>query len=386
MQNALLSFTGYLRRRCSSAKSKLCRWLRTSTTRSRNVSLVGWYGFHSTGDDLIAWCIRNLVEQRARRIGMRVTWTTERDADLCIIGGGTIIGCDESSVCDRAERVRGPLGILGPGFRNTGESECIAWQPRMRRLFDRAIAAGVRGPITAESLRKYGMAPNAMVVGDPAVWFRPIDVDVPASGPTVGVCIRRMRSDGMEERYTGAEDTYRRFAEVLVALLHRLNATPLFISFAENEFDSDAAGAERLKSMLPDKYRNAPLIPYSDDVRRNTSVLGRLDYVFSERMHPGIIAWVLGKPCIIIENQFNKSADFMAGIGMDRFCLRSDQLSVDNFMPRFEELLTTRHECSALANACFDSHRGLQAELVDQLLYAAIQPRDVRRTLKGKAE
>lgn len=364
-----------LRHQCGFAKAKALRWLRTSLSRHRNISLIGWYGHRSTGDDVIADCIRRLVESRASLLDMRVNWTSDCDADIGVIGGGTIIGCDTSSICDRADRIPGPLAILGPGFRNTGDSDCRAWQPRMKKLFDRAVGAGVRGPLTAKALCDYGMATNAAVVGDPAVWFESTDVTVPVSGPTIGVCIRRMRSDGLEERYTTADDTYRRFADVLLELLQALNATPVFISFAENEFDSDTIGAERLKAMLPSPYRTAPLIPYTDDVRHNMSVLGKLDYVFSERMHPGIIAWVLGKPCILIENQFNKSMDFMASIGMNRFCVRSDELTIGNFMPRLKELLTTRQECSAKAASCFASQRTLQARLVDTFIAAGLRSR-----------
>jgi len=344
--------------------------------RTVRAQLIGWFGFHSSGDDLIAWCIRKVFEARAEKQQLRMLWTQgDEPCDLGVIGGGTIIGCDTSRICERADAITAPLAILGPGFRNTGEEECRRWRPRMQALFDRAIAAGVRGPHTAAALGRYGMVDSVPVVGDAAVWFEPIPVSPVIPGPTVGICIRQMKNTAFEERYAPGDETSRRFASLVPLVLERLQARPVFLSFAENDFDSDSEGAERLRALLPQPYQDAPVVHYSPDVRHNFSLVGQFDYLISERMHPSIVAWLLGKPCIMIDNQYGKGCDFMAGIDMERFCVRTDELTVESYLPRFEELLHRRPELAAAASQRFAHQRLCQAELVDRAMDSVMRRR-----------
>ena len=303
------------------------------------IRIVGWYGFHSTGDDLMEWCIERIFRKRAEKLGAGVEFTASTHCDLCVIGGGTIIGCDTSRICSRVEPMEAPLAIFGPGFRNTGESECRQWAPKMRALFDRSFISGVRGPRTAEALRHYGMAKNVAVVGDCAVWFEPLPLPWQPSTPHVGVIVRSMKNtvDGSEERYLSQKETFQKLAALIPRIAKRLSAKVVLLSFAENQFDSDSEAAGELRAMLPKPYQDAAILPYCDDIRFNPSIISQLDYVISERMHPSIIAWLSAKPCVMLENQYGKSMDFMAGIGMERYCLRTDNLNVDRYMGIFEE-------------------------------------------------
>lgn len=332
------------------------------------ISLLGWYGFNSTGDDMLEWCIKSLFQKRAAARGMKIKWAHESDCDICVIGGGTIIGCDTSGIVERIERTHSPVAIFGPGFRNTGEEECRLWQPRMQLLFERAVAAGVRGPNTAEALRRYNMAANVEVIGDPAVWFEPEQTDEVLPENSVGICIREMKNVAHEQRYAPSEQVYQKFAELVPIICEELQAEPVFFSFAENPFDSDGEGAQRLRKLLPERFRGARIIPFSADVRRNTTMLGQVGYLLSERMHPTFLAWLMGKPCIMLENQYGKSTDLMAGIGMERFCIRTDDLSVATYIPLMKQLLSDRQNLADEAARQFEHQRGLQSQFVEKVL------------------
>jgi polysaccharide pyruvyl transferase WcaK-like protein len=342
--------------------------------RRYRVRLIGWYGFDSTGDDLMAFCIKQLFEQRSRQAGISIEWTDDVLCDLCIVGGGTIIGCDTSQICKKVNTVRAPLVIFGSGFRHTSEEDCRRWALPMRALIARAVAAGVRGPKTAEALKHYGMADDIEVIGDPAIWFEPLALPWRPKGKKVGICLREMRNydKGLEERYLSEQMTLERFAQVVPAVLARLNAAPVFLSFCENDIDSDIQGALRLRERLPDAYREAPIIPYSDDVRLNPSIVGDLDYVISERMHPAIIAWVMGKPCVLLENQYGKCMDFATGIGMERYCLRTDEMTEETYMPLFKEIMENRKNIAAAARMQFEIQKELQGSLADRALSCLI--------------
>jgi len=340
------------------------------SSRPLRVRIIGWYGFRSTGDDMMKWCIERIFHHRIKELGLLIEFTDDNICDLCVIGGGTIIGCDTSNICTRLDAIDAPLAIFGPGFRNTGEEECRKWQPKMRSLFDRAVLSGVRGPRTAEALKKYGMAENVEVIGDSAVWFESIPIPWRPPGPLVGICVREMKNvkTGGEERYVSAEDTLGKLGAIIPLVLERLSAQPVFLSFAENEFDSDSEAARQLRAMLPAQYHEAPILPYCDDVRLNTSIVGQLDYLISERMHPAIIAWLAGRPCVMLENQYGKSMDFMASIGMEEYCLRTDECDIKRYMALFDEIMNRRAKISRQANEAIDKLKQRQMSFVDTLL------------------
>jgi len=303
-------------------------------------------------------------------MGMSLKFTNDDDCDLCIIGGGTIIGCDTSRICNRVDKINAPLTIFGPGFRNTGEDECKRWQPKMRSLFERSLFSGVRGPRTAESLKHYGMVEDVDIIGDSAIGFEPVPLPWRADGPVVGICVRTMKNAevGMEERYISSRETFNRLASVISLVLERLAARPVFLSFAENKFDSDSEAARRLRAILPSQYHNASILPYCDDVRLNPSIVGQLDYLISERMHPAIIAWLMGKPCVMIENQYGKSTDFMASINMERYCLRTDELDNNRYMGLFDDIMNNRKNIVIKTGKLFDILKKRQSRFVDKLL------------------
>jgi len=334
------------------------------------VRILGWYGFASTGDDMMKWCIERVLHDRAMALGIGIEITDDSVCDLCVIGGGTIIGCDISDICTRLDAIDAPLAIFGPGFRNIGEEECRKWQPKMRFLFNRAVLSGVRGPRTAEALKYYRMAENVEVIGDPAVWFEAIPVPWRPPGPSVGICVREMKNvkTGGEERYVSAEDTLGKLGAIIPLVLERLSAQPVFLSFAENEFDSDSEAARQLRAMLPVQYHDAPILPYCDDVRLNPSIVGQLDYLISERMHPTIIAWLAGRPCVMLENQYGKSTDFMASIGMEGYCLRTDQCDIGRYVALFDEIMNRRAKIARQADEAIDKLKQRQLSFVDTLL------------------
>jgi polysaccharide pyruvyl transferase WcaK-like protein len=334
------------------------------------IRIIGWYGFDSTGDDLMQWCIERLFQERARKFGINIEFTDDTCCDLCVIGGGTIIGCDTSQICSRVEKIDAPLAIFGPGFRNTGERECRKWRPKMRALFERSFQSGVRGPGTVEALKHYKMADDVDVIGDAAVGFEPIPLPWQPSAPHVGVVVRAMKNAaaGYEERYASQKKTFENLATIIPIVLDRLSAQPLFLSFAENEFDSDSEAARELRAMLPAQYHDAPILPYCDDVRLNPSIVSQLDYLISERMHPAIIAWLAAKPCVMLENQYGKSTDFMAGIDMEHYCLRTDALDTDRYMARFDDIMAHREEIAAASAKSFDLFRQRQNMFIDTAL------------------
>jgi polysaccharide pyruvyl transferase WcaK-like protein len=358
------------------------KWTRkkNSQTHCLRIRLLGWYGYSSTGDDVLKNCIEKLFIERAGKMGIQAEFTSSDRCDLCLVGGGTIIGCDTSNILQQAEKIRAPLAIFGPGFRYTGESECQLWQPRSRKLFDRALKAGVRGPCTAELLQQYNMSNHVEVIGDPAVWFKPLPLpwSPPKSFLAIVVRVMRNAAAGREERYASHAETLERIARIVPLIIDRLGAEPIFMSFGENQFDSDSEAARELRSKLPERFQNAKVLPFSEEPRLNPSIISQVAYLISERMHPSVFAWLAGRPCVMLENQYGKSKDLMAGIGMERYCLRTDHLSVERYMELFDELMGARESIIAKALKAFQVQKRLQKDFVDDLLRTVIQKKGWR--------
>ncbi|WP_167527573.1 polysaccharide pyruvyl transferase family protein [Desulfosarcina alkanivorans] len=349
-------------------------------SRALKVKLIGWYGFNATGDDLMADCIRRLFQDCADQLSLRLEFDTDTKCHLAIVGGGTIIGCDSADIWPQIDATPAPLAVFGPGFRDMGPEACRQWQGTMKTIFERAVVAGVRGPLTVAALRKWDITSSASVIGDPAIGFRPLDtnrvkyqeLESGTGRPLLGICIRHLKQPGFEERYLDAPETYARFASLIPEVLRYYDACPVFFSFCENEYDSDTMGARYLRDLLPVKYQHAPIVDFHADPMRVASLIARLDYLVCERMHPAILMWTLGKPCLMIDYQYSKAADFLAGIGMSEFCLRSDQLNVDGYMARLARLESVRQKVVREARVTFSRQQSLQRSLAMKAIVEAV--------------
>jgi polysaccharide pyruvyl transferase WcaK-like protein len=366
------------------------------------ILLIGWYGYNAIGDDIMAEITKHLflkeAEKREIQIDFVPLWVVKNlplrliyphlfKNDLIIIGGGSIIGFDTMSLyitlfgpdhtnLHRISRNRKtPLVIFGSGFRmekeKLPEKHCI----HMEELFNRAILKGVRGPVSQQLLIYNRIVNDVDIIGDPALSFYPVPVEYKLTGNLkVGMNVRFMKTGG-EPQYLRNEEIYVIFAELADYYVEK-GAQIYFFSFTENKYDSDIEAAKKVIKLM--KYKNNPkLIPFSNDVLKMCSLIGKFNYMISQRLHPCILGWVQKVPNIGFEYQFLKTADFMNSIGMNEFVIRTDKFSFDTYLEKSEKIIQNRQSIIEHSQRYISHWREKQRQFVNKCLDIMIDNRRV---------
>lgn len=303
----------------------------------KQIKIIDWHGNNATGDDLLGHCAGDFFLERAEKRGIRVEITNDRNCDLAVIGGGTILGVDSMHLYGIVKKIQAPLVIFGSGFRREKRDIGDDNRKAMKYLLKRASLAGVRGYISQQFFihNKIG---TPEVIGDPGILFNPAKVERHFGGKhKVGVFLRNMGKTG-EPQYVDNKTVHHHIARVCDWLTEEFQSRFYFISFAENRFDSDMEGIQSAISLM--RYKDGvEVIPYSSDFIQQCSMIERMDYIVSQRLHPVVLAWSMRKPCIGIDYQFGKTADFMGSIGMDEFVIRTDEFNLDVYKMKFKKLM-----------------------------------------------
>lgn len=345
-KHTLLQSEMWLRHGFSGAKKllrsgmrRVRRAARKALNAPRLIHLIGWHGNDASGDDLLELCVKRLLTESAKKMNVPIEFTEDVDPDLFVVGGGTLLGCDSMGIYHRVARSRAPLVFFGGGFRlehplSSGERE------QLHLLAARASLRGTRGYFSQQLLIRHGVD-SFRVIGDPALVFTPHLTESLSGGFKVGVVVRSMGRTG-EPQYTSNDETSRTIAEICDFLAEECDACFYFLDFAENPQDSDREGAENTITRMKAQHAIAGLRPMPDDPCTAFSVIGQLDYVVSQRLHPTIVAWLLKKPSIALDYQFSKTTDFMSSIGMNDLVVRTDEFSIDLYKRKFRRLMASR--------------------------------------------
>jgi polysaccharide pyruvyl transferase WcaK-like protein len=240
---------------------------------------------------------------------------------------------------ERLRYAKAPLVFFGGGFRRERRRLSDEHRQRMEKLIHRAKLVGVRGYATQQFFVHNGIE-NLEVIGDPVWAFEPVPVPDFPPGFNIGIIVRNMGKTG-EPQYVENRHIHEIIAKVTDYLVERFDAKPYFFSFGENVHDSDSEGARETIALMKDAGK-VELIPMGEDQTAVGSMIGRIDYLVSQRLHPTVLAWIQGKPCVAFEYQFGKTTDCMNSIGMDEFVIRTDEFSLANYRVKFDRLWSER--------------------------------------------
>jgi polysaccharide pyruvyl transferase WcaK-like protein len=341
-------------------------WNNKANTETKIIYLFGWHGNNASGDDLLGHCAKNIYLKRAAKKGLKAKITNSGECDLAVIGGGTILGFDSMHLYSAVREIKAPLVIFGGGFRR--EKREIGHENRktMEYLFGRASLAGVRGYISQQFFIHNDIA-FPEVIGDLGLLFEPEPVKRPFEGEhKVGVFVRNMGKTG-EPQYVDNKTVHNHIARVCDWLAEEFHSKFYFISFAENPCDSDMEGIQSTISMM--RYKNAvEVIPYSPDFIQQCSLIGQMDYIVSQRLHPIVLAWLTKKPCIGIDYQFGKTSDFMGSIGMDEFVIRTDEFNLDVYKVKLKRLMDEKQLIIEHSQRSIQHWRNRLTDFVDKSL------------------
>jgi len=334
---------------------------------TRRIRLLGWHGNRAAGDDLLGGCVQQVFDQAAQDLGLELEFVATDDTDLVVIGGGTLLGPAVPAIADAFAGPRVPLVIFGTGFRSATSLLDDAQAANFRSLMQRASLCGVRGYLSQHHCVVNGVA-EVEVIGDPGLAFQPVEVVPPSDELSVGVMVRAMGKTG-EPQYLENERIFDIVADLADHFLDDLGATLYFFSLAENIHDSDREGAdaviERMSFARDDRVR---FLATGEDPIEAFSKVASMDYVISQRLHPTVIAWQQGKPCVAFDYQFHKTADFMGSIGMDEYVLRTDEYSKGLYLAKYDRLMEERSNLAEQARRAVVYWRDRQLDFARRAL------------------
>ena len=314
------------------------RFIKKSTV-EKKISLIGWYGQGAHGDDIMEIVTKRLFEEVAKSRYLSLQWVDEKDADVIVVGGGTILGVDRMHLSERMKDVRAPVVFFGGGFRREQRDIGNEYIKRTYKLFQKATLKGVRGYLTQQFLVHIGID-HVEVIGDPALTYTPVPVEKFEGEFKIGVAIRSMGKTG-EPQYVDNQTNAQNIALLCDYFAEQYGASLYFFNFAKNVCDDDAEGIEAVIDAMRQKPE-CKTIAFDRDTEESFSLLGQMDYIISQRLHPTILGWQQGIPHIAFEYQFGKTMDFMSSIGMNEFVIRTDEFSLDTYLIKFRRLWNER--------------------------------------------
>lgn len=325
-----------------------------SFRQTKKIYLLGWYGKGGLADDIIGECITKALFGKAREKEINIDFVEKiNESDLVVVGGGSLLGFDSLKLSNKLKKIEKPIVIFGAGYRR--EKRILNEKSRntFKKVLSKVSLIGVRGYVSKQMLLQNGIIEDGEVevVGDPALLFSPTSVRNFEGEFRIGMVARNMSR--FEPQYVTNNIMQRTFAALGDYLAQRFKAKIYFFSFTENIFESDIKGAKKVLKFM--KHGNqAEIIPRINEPRKLGSMMGKMNLVVSQRLHPSVLAWVQEVPSIAFEYQFNKTIDVMNSIGMDEFVIRTDEFSLDSYIKKLDRLLKEKEIIMSQAKISVD--------------------------------
>lgn len=313
--------------------------LRYSVTPGSSAFYVGWLGASNLGDEILQEAVRELInpielatmqDHHARFLDHFLSW---KKHSIAILGGGTQIG--HPSPIDRFRRglaVSRTGVVFGAGVSPVEEDEIPDWLTAWGEVLRKLPYVGVRGPKSAATLMKVGVAAEAL--GDPVCHFsRESNYWSPVEGVfgiNVGHSFGHMYGDE-----SAIQDTT---AEYLRRMIEKGWRTEFFCVWPEDlavtRKVAEAAGIS--EPTIHCTYLEAQ--EFLEHARRMSFFVGI-------KLHAVALATCANVPSLMLEYR-PKCREFMASIGQERFVRRTDDLDVDEMSALTDELTADGTEIS----------------------------------------
>lgn len=274
------------------------------------IHYVGWTGRSNLGDEAMLQAVSEELFGWAR------VEVEGEDGDLLMLGGGTLINRGylrrlRPHDSPRRERVTFGTGVANPEYWGEPKEAISEWIA----FLESCAFVGVRGPLSAELLEKWGMRREVEVIGDPALSLPP-PPEVSSVDGRVIVC--PAWSNGL--LWGGSDaDVIAAFSVLIGALLAQGHDV-----WALSAFPGDDT---HIIEMM--RQSGAPDLPYlaaHDDPGAALELLATADLVVAERLHAAVLAAAVGTVPVMVEYR-PKLRDFAHSVDLPELVIRTDQLA-----------------------------------------------------------
>lgn len=302
-------------------------------------------GTENHGDETLHWLLAELLAPEIELVGM------EEEADLALLGGGTLINQSEwlidsfAAALDRC----GQGAVLG-----TGVGDPRFWGnhfDRWNALLGRCLRVGVRGPRSQKLLRENGFR-DARLVGDPYLVLDPPLRRDPVPGRIT------VNLGSTNDALWGGRDS---------DLLDFLAALCLQLGQADCHFRWVSVWSHDLPLLEELRRRAAPDSPSVIDARNDTlrafAAIAGSELFIGEKLHANAMAAVAGVPFLALEYQ-PKVADFAESLGLESYCISTAERDCDRLRYLVHEMRANRER---LAARLTKTRKQLRRNFLDEL-------------------
>lgn len=335
------------------------------------IGYLGWLGHGNLGDEVNFLASQRLFPTYRLlpfKSSAKTVWferlMRQRLFVASFLGGGTLINKREMLESFQiAQRRYQPSVVFGTGVadpifwgQTTGERDSLKeWVA----CLEACSFVGVRGPRSKDLLKNAGFQ-RAEVVGDPALFFAD-DRIIPKSGnKLLGVNIGTA-----DNRLWGDERHILEFVVRLVKVMIEKGYRIVFVPAWEPDLAYIEEAAKRINHA-----DSVTVFRPDESLDRTMECLRACDLFIGEKLHSVVLALCANTPSLMLAYR-PKCLDFMLSMDLDRFCVRTDRLSLDGIVDLIEELAqhieSYQLRISQKATAFHDLQKARAAEIADRI-------------------
>src|SRR5574341_259153 len=303
------------------------------------IGYLGWIGHGNLGDEVLFLAHQRLFPHHLLlpfKHSAKTAWleriTGRKLFVATLLGGGALI--NKPAILDSlrtAQRRYQPSFALGTGVADPTFAEKKLGEPNVLPQWvehlNRCTFVGVRGPLSNALLAQAGYT-NAQVVVDTTLTLAD-DTVVPKRGTNlVGVNIGTVYG-----KVWGDEE---RILESVVQLVTAMLGRGYRVAFVP-VWDADLPYIREAVKRL---HRPALVSIFRDfhSVEATMQCLRECDVFVGEKLHSVVLAVCANTPSLMLEYQ-PKCLYFMSSMELDRFCIRTDRLVLDDAVDLLDDLV-----------------------------------------------
>jgi polysaccharide pyruvyl transferase WcaK-like protein len=194
-------------------------------------------------------------------------------------------------------------------------------------LLNRSDFLGVRGPLSKQYLKDWGVTKEINVIGDPVMLLSREDIAAKQGRQCIGINLGPSRGFIFGQDENGIL----RFGSKLLRELKNRNWDITLFPMVLEDIDY-LLQASRMAGIPKPKIHK-----HFFDLEGTLAALSKQDVFVGEKLHSIVLASCVGTPSIMLEYR-SKCRDFMMSIEREIWCWRTDKLYLDQILDQLMDL------------------------------------------------
>lgn len=302
---------------------------------NKKIGYIGWQGHDNLGDEAMFLAFKKIFHNFSV-LPFKYTWKVEKFEKILsnnlfaatFLGGGTLINGHLIEDFKLAQIKYSPSFVLGAGVRNPtfwdilepGKNRINEWVECLKKC----SFVGVRGPLSKQILTDGGLY-TAEITGDPALCLAKENINIKKGRKKVGINIGV--SNG---KVWGSEEEILKFIVKFAKIMKDKGWDITFLPV----WAEDVAYIEEARKQIGGSIS---IFYEFSSIKSTMRLLESFDLFVGEKLHSVILAMCTYTPSIMLEYR-PKCLDFMMSMGLERFNMRTNNLSLDLILDLTDEL------------------------------------------------